>query len=177
MIEQMGLKGATQLKIPGVKEEKTSDRELREDIDMMINKNEYPYENHIIKDTGIQRETNEHIESMCGRCHTEFNSRNELFKHWEETNHMVTSDGDVDSHIDRPANKTGSRKLSCSDRKFKQLSIHKRENFEEERSSALVTGWDSTVGRRMMRRTTGPLRSPTHCLCHLHPLALSRVET
>ena len=27
--------------------------------------------------------------------------------------------------------KWGSRKLSCSDRKFKQLSIHKRENFEE----------------------------------------------
>ena len=38
MIEQMGLKGAKQLKIPGVKEEKKSDRELREDIDMIIDK-------------------------------------------------------------------------------------------------------------------------------------------
>ena len=44
---------------------------------------------------------------------------------------MVISDGDEDNHIDRPANKRGSRKLSRSDRKFKQLSIHKRENFEE----------------------------------------------
>ena len=63
MIEQMWLKGVKQLKIPGVNEEKKSDRELREDIDMIIDKNEYPYENHIIKDTGIQSETNEHIES------------------------------------------------------------------------------------------------------------------
>ena len=32
----MGLKGAKTLKIPGVKEEKKCDRELREDIDMII---------------------------------------------------------------------------------------------------------------------------------------------
>ena len=62
MIEQMGLKGVRQLKIPGVKEEKKSDRELCKDIDMIIDKNEFPYENNIIKDTGIQRETNDHIE-------------------------------------------------------------------------------------------------------------------
>ena len=42
MIEQIGLKGAKLLKIPGVKEEKKSDRELREDIDMITDKNEYP---------------------------------------------------------------------------------------------------------------------------------------
>ena len=51
MIEQMGLTGAKTLKIPGVKEEKKSVRELREDIDMIIIKNEYPYENNIITDT------------------------------------------------------------------------------------------------------------------------------
>ena len=33
--------------------EKKSDRDLREDIDMIIDKNEYPSENKIIKDTGI----------------------------------------------------------------------------------------------------------------------------
>ena len=53
MMEQMGLKGAKTLKIPGVKEEKNEDRELREDIDMIIEQNEYPYENKIIKDTRV----------------------------------------------------------------------------------------------------------------------------
>ena len=42
MIEQMGPKGAKPLKIPGIREEKKSDRELREDIDMIIEKNGYP---------------------------------------------------------------------------------------------------------------------------------------
>ena len=80
MIEQMGQKGAKLLKTPGVKEEKKSDRELREDIDTIIDKNECPYENHIITDAGTQKKTNEHIESMCGKCHTKFNSCNEVFK-------------------------------------------------------------------------------------------------
>ena len=57
MIEQLGLKGAKTLKFPGDKEEKNSDRELCEDIDKIIDKNEYRYENHTITDTGIQRET------------------------------------------------------------------------------------------------------------------------
>ena len=61
---------------------------------------------------------------MCGKCHTKINSRNKLFKHLEEANHIVISDGE-DNPINRPANKRGSRKLSRSDRKFKQ------ENFEE----------------------------------------------
>ena len=98
---------------------------------MIIDKDEYPYESVINKDTGIQMETNEHIESMCGKCHAKFNSRNDMFKHQEKTNHMVIFDGDEDNHIDRLANKRGSRKLSCSNRKLEQLSIHKRENFEE----------------------------------------------
>ena len=51
MREQMGLKGAKTLKMPGIKEEKKSDRELREDIGMIIDKNEYPYENNIITGT------------------------------------------------------------------------------------------------------------------------------
>ena len=83
-IEQMGLQGAMILKIPGVREEKKSDRELREVIDMIIDKNEYPHENKTIADTGIHRETNEHIESMCGKCHAKFKSRNEFFKLLEE---------------------------------------------------------------------------------------------
>ena len=62
MIEEMGLNEAKTLKIPGVKEEKKSVRKLRKDIDMMIDKNQYPYENQIITATGIQRETNDHIE-------------------------------------------------------------------------------------------------------------------
>ena len=49
----------------------------------------------------------------------------------EKTNHMVISDGDEDNHIDRPANTRGSRKFSRSDHKFKQVSTHKREMFEE----------------------------------------------
>ena len=36
MVEQMGLKGGRSLKIPGVKEEKKTDRELRADIDHII---------------------------------------------------------------------------------------------------------------------------------------------
>ena len=51
------MKRAKQLKTPGVKEEKMSGRELRKDIDMIIDKNEYPYENKIIKDTWTQRLT------------------------------------------------------------------------------------------------------------------------
>ena len=42
MVQQVGLKGAKTLKIPGVKDEKKSDKELREDIDMIIDKDEYP---------------------------------------------------------------------------------------------------------------------------------------
>ena len=68
---------------------------------------------------------------MCGNCHNKFNSRNECSKHLEKTNHMVISDGDEDNYIDRLAINKGSNKLSCSDRKFEQLSIHNREKFEE----------------------------------------------
>ena len=119
------------LKTSVVKEEKKSDRELREHTDMIIDQNESSYENKIITDTGIQKKANDHIESMCGRCHAKFGTSNEFFKHWEEKNHMVISEGDEDDHINRSANKRGSRKLSRSDRKFWQLSIHKQENFEE----------------------------------------------
>ena len=68
---------------------------------------------------------------MFGRCHAKFNSRNELIEHLEEENHMVISEGDEDEHINKVANKRSGRKLSRSDRKLKQLSIHKQENFEE----------------------------------------------
>ena len=84
----------------------------------------------INKDTGIQRETNEHIESMCGKCHAKSDSRNDMFKHLEKTYPVVISDGGKDNHINRPATKRGRRKISQSDRKFKQLSIHKREDVE-----------------------------------------------
>ena len=68
---------------------------------------------------------------MCGRCHARFGTHSQLFKQSEEHNHMVISEGDEDDHINRSANKRGSRKISRSDRKFRQLSIHKQENFEE----------------------------------------------
>ena len=42
MFEQMGLKGARSLKIPGVKEENKTHREHRADIDQIIDENEYP---------------------------------------------------------------------------------------------------------------------------------------
>ena len=61
IIVHLGLNGAKTLETPGVKEEKESDRELREDISMIIGKNGYPNDNHIITDTGIQRTTNDHI--------------------------------------------------------------------------------------------------------------------
>ena len=48
-IEQMGLKRAKSLKIPGVKEEKKSERELRADIDHVIDRNNNPDHNIIIK--------------------------------------------------------------------------------------------------------------------------------
>ena len=44
---------------------------------------------------------------------------------------MVTSEGDEDEHINISANKSGSRKLSRSDREFKQLTTHNQENFDE----------------------------------------------
>ena len=52
MIEQMGLKGARSLKIPGVKEENKNDRELRTDIDQIIDENTYPEDKNIITDEG-----------------------------------------------------------------------------------------------------------------------------
>ena len=105
---------------------------------------------------------------MCGKCHAKFNSRNKLFKHLEEHKHIVISEGHEDDHINRSANNRSFRKLSRSDCRFKQLSIHKQENFEEVGSigdSLRSHGWE-----RMRRRTTGPLTSP-------HPLAFSKVES
>ena len=104
---------------------------MREDIDMIIDNIGFPYENMINKDIGIQRKTNEHIEWICGKCHTKLNSRNDMFNHLEKANHMVISDGHEDNHIDRPANKRGTRKFSRSDRKLKQLSFHTEAKFEE----------------------------------------------
>ena len=45
MVEQMGFKGGRPLKIPGVKEEKKNDRELRADIDHIISENNYSDQN------------------------------------------------------------------------------------------------------------------------------------
>ena len=106
-------------------------RKVRREEHMIIDKNEYPHENQIIKDIGSNREADDRIESMRGRCHAKFNSRNEFLEHLAEQNHMVISEGDEDDHINRVANNRGSRQLSRSDRKFKQLFIHKQENFEE----------------------------------------------
>ena len=54
MIEQIGLKGAKSLKIPGVKEEKKTDREPRAVIDHIIYESQYPEENNIIRDEGFR---------------------------------------------------------------------------------------------------------------------------
>ena len=163
MIEQIGLKGAKTLKIPGVKEEKKSDRELREDIDMIIDKNEYPYESMIITDIGIQREANDNIESMCGRCHAKFNSRNELFKQLEDEDHMVISKGDEDEHIDIMANKRGSRKSAAAT--GSSSSCRSTSRRTSKMSAALVIGRKHMVGKRMMQRILGPLMSQTPCQC------------
>ena len=83
------------------------------------------------EDTGIQKETNEHIESIFGKHHTKFNSRSELFKHLEEKNHMLISESDKDDHMNNRQIKGAMKINSRSDRTFKQLSIHKHENFKE----------------------------------------------
>ena len=55
MIEQMGLKGARSLKIPGVKEEKNIDRELRVVIDHIIDVNNNPDDNNIVETNDFRR--------------------------------------------------------------------------------------------------------------------------
>ena len=81
MIEQMGLKGGRSLKIPGVKEEKKTDRELRSDIDNILSDNEYPEQNKVNTEGGFQKEVDGWKESTCGTCHASFKSRNEFFRH------------------------------------------------------------------------------------------------
>ena len=63
LIEQMGLKGGRSMKMPGAKEEKKSDRALREDIDQIIDENIYPHEYNIIKDNGPRVEASIRKES------------------------------------------------------------------------------------------------------------------
>ena len=127
------------MKIPGVKEEKKCDRKLREDIDMIVDKNEYSYENHIITGTGIQREANDHIESMSSKCHAKFNSRNESFKHVEEKNHMAISEGDGDDHINISANQMGQSKNSTAATAISS-SCRSTSRRTSKRSAALVIG-------------------------------------
>ena len=69
MIEQMALKDAKSLRIPGVKKEKKTDREVRADIDQIIDENTYPEENNIIRDEGFRGGVDNRRESTCGRCH------------------------------------------------------------------------------------------------------------
>ena len=69
------------MKIPGVKEEKKTDRELRVDIDHIISENEYPEQSMINTEGVCWKEIDSWKESSCGKCHADFNSRNELFRH------------------------------------------------------------------------------------------------
>ena len=125
MIEQMSLKGARSLKIPGVKEEKKTDRELRADIDQSIDENERSEENNLSTDGGFPGGVDNRRESTCGRCHAKFNSCNDLFKHMNRKGHIVASDGEDNDneHINRVASSRGRKKISRSERKDKQLYI------------------------------------------------------
>ena len=119
------------MKISGVKEEKKSVRELRENTDQITDENIYPHEYDSIKDNEARVESNARKESTCGRCHVGFDSRNELFKHLEQEDHKVISEGDEDERINTVTNKRGRRKFSRGDRKHKQLLTHRQVNFED----------------------------------------------
>ena len=133
MIEQMGLKGGRSLKIPGVKEEKKTDRELRADIDNILSDNEYPEQNKINTEGGCQRKVDGWKESTCGTCHAKFNSRNEMFRHMDQEGHVVDSDGEEENeeHVHRVASGRGQRKITRGARKYNKLIIHRNENIEE----------------------------------------------
>ena len=128
-----GLKGGGSLKIPGVKEEKKTGRELRADIDHIISENEYPEQNMINTEGGCRREVDSWKESTCGRCHTSFNSRNEMFRHIEKEGHIVGSNGEEEhvKHINRVVSGRGRKKASRGVRNYNKLFIHRNQNLEE----------------------------------------------
>ena len=90
----MGLKGGRSLKMPGVKDEKKTGRELRADSDHILFENKYPEENTINTDGVCRGEVDGWKGSTCGRCHASCNSRNELFNHINGEWHVVGSDGE-----------------------------------------------------------------------------------
>ena len=116
-----------------MKEAKKNERELRADIDQIIDDNHNPYEYNIIKDARLRGEVDDRKESTCSRCHTKLGSRKDLFKHLDREGHMVISDcdGNNDEHINRVASKRGLRELCRSDRRFKHLSDHQQQNMDE----------------------------------------------
>ena len=114
----MGFKGARLLKIPGVKEEKKNDRELRADIDHIISENNYSdlnmnsEQNTINTEGACRKEVDKCKASVCGKCHARFESRNELFRHIDKEGHVVGSDGEEENieHINRVASGRGRKK-------------------------------------------------------------------
>ena len=105
---------------------------------MVIDQNTYPYENKIITDIGIQKRTNDHIESMCGKCHAKLDTRNEFFKHLEENHHMVISEGDSDDHINRSAKKGAVDKSAAATSNSGSCRFASRSTSKK--SAALVIG-------------------------------------
>ena len=62
-----------------------------------------------------------------------FDSHNDLFKHMNQEGHVVASDGkDNDNeHVNRVESSRGRKKVSRSDRRHKQLYIHRNQNIEK----------------------------------------------
>ena len=131
MIEQMGLKEARSLKIPGVKEEKDSGRELRSDMDQIIGTSNNPDQNSIIETIESRAEPDTRRVSRCGQCQAKFDSHNDLFKHLDKEGHMnISDDKNIDhEHTNRVASERGRKKASRGDRRQRQLCIHQQQNI------------------------------------------------
>ena len=110
MIEQMGSKDAKLLKIPGVKEEKKSERAFRADIGNISDQNNILDRNGTLDDSKIlvekliigNRDSNiRGPEMSCGKCHMKFDSRNALLRHFDLNNHLVQSEDDntISEHV------------------------------------------------------------------------------
>ena len=76
-------------------------------------------QNMINTEAACRREIEKCKASVCGKCHANFDSRDELFKHIDKERHVVGSDGEGENieHINRvsaaeaegrPAGKSGT---------------------------------------------------------------------
>ena len=96
MTEQMGLKGAKSLKIPGSQ----GGEEERERVEgrhrpyhrHIIDTNKSPDESEIIKNERCRDKPDTRREAVCGQCPFRPDSHNHLFKHLDPEGHMINSD-------------------------------------------------------------------------------------